>query len=86
MDENILFSYELKDAWFLPIAGVEVYKTGEVRCMTESATSSALAQRMAEALSLSRSISGHSEKKNTATSVHTLPMRRECAFCRFSIR
>lgn len=34
MDENILFSYELKDAWFLPIAGVEVYKTGEVRCMT----------------------------------------------------
>lgn len=129
MDENILFSYELKDAWFLPIAGVEVYKTGEVRCMTgdedrtsildaqalaeienvigshpencsstslrillrlrfmtESATSSALAQRMAEALSLSRSISGHCEKKNTATSVHTLPMKRECAFCRFSIR
>lgn len=35
MDENILFSYELKDAWFLPIAGVEVYKTGEVRCMTD---------------------------------------------------
>lgn len=34
MDENMLFSYELKDAWFLPIAGVEVYKTGEVRCMT----------------------------------------------------
>lgn len=23
MDENILFSYELKDAWFLPIAGDE---------------------------------------------------------------
>ena len=37
MDENILFSYELKDAWFLPIAGVEVYKTGEVRCMTGDA-------------------------------------------------
>ena len=35
MDENILFSYELKDAWFLPIAGVEVYKSGEVRCMTD---------------------------------------------------
>lgn len=35
MDENILFSYELKDAWFLPIAGVDVYKTGEVRCMTD---------------------------------------------------
>ena len=34
MDENVLFSYEFKDAWFLPIAGVEVYKTGEVRCMT----------------------------------------------------
>ena len=28
MDENILFSYELKDAWFLPITGVDVYKTG----------------------------------------------------------
>ena len=26
MDENILFSYELKDAWFLPITGVDVYK------------------------------------------------------------
>lgn len=35
MDENVLFSYELKDAWFLPIAGVEVYKSGEVRCMTD---------------------------------------------------
>lgn len=35
MDENILFSYELKDAWFLPITGVDVYKTGEVRCMTD---------------------------------------------------
>lgn len=35
MDENMLFSYELKDAWFLPITGVEVYKTGEVRCMTD---------------------------------------------------
>lgn len=34
MDENILFSYELNDAWFLPITGVDVYKTGEVRCMT----------------------------------------------------
>lgn len=35
MDENVLFSYELKDAWFLPITGVEVYKSGEVRCMTD---------------------------------------------------
>jgi hypothetical protein len=35
MDENILFSYELNDAWFLPITGVDVYKTGEVRCMTD---------------------------------------------------
>lgn len=35
MDENILFSYELKDAWFLPITGVDAYKTGEVRCMTD---------------------------------------------------
>lgn len=35
MDENILFSYELKDVWFLPITGVDVYKTGEVRCMTD---------------------------------------------------
>lgn len=35
MDENILFSYELKDAWFLPITSVDVYKTGEVRCMTD---------------------------------------------------
>lgn len=35
MDENILFSYELKDAWLLPITGVDVYKTGEVRCMTD---------------------------------------------------
>lgn len=35
MDENILFSYELKDAWFLPITGVDVYKTGEDRCMTD---------------------------------------------------
>ena len=35
MDENILFSYELKDAWFLQITGVDVYKTGEVRCMTD---------------------------------------------------
>ena len=35
MDENILFSYELKDAWFLPITCVDVYKTGEVRCMTD---------------------------------------------------
>ena len=35
MDENMLFSYELKDAWFLPITGVEVYKSGEVRCMTD---------------------------------------------------
>lgn len=35
MDENILFSYELKDARFLPITGVDVYKTGEVRCMTD---------------------------------------------------
>ena len=34
MDENILFSYELKAAWFLPIAGEEVYNTGEDRCMT----------------------------------------------------
>lgn len=34
MDENILFSYELKDAWFLPITSVDVYKTGEDRCMT----------------------------------------------------
>ena len=105
MDGNMLFSYELKDAWFLPITGVEVYKTGEDRCMTddkdatsildtqalaesediienhpelfeyesplrprfltESATSSALAQRMAETQNLSRSIFGHCEKKNT---------------------
>ena len=36
MDENILFSYELNDAWFLPITGVDVYKTGEVRCMTDA--------------------------------------------------
>lgn len=35
MDENILFSYELKDAWFLPITSVDVYKTGEDRCMTD---------------------------------------------------
>lgn len=35
MDENMLFSYELKDAWFLPITSVEVYKTGEDRCMTD---------------------------------------------------
>lgn len=35
MDENMLFSYELNDAWFLPITGVDVYKTGEVRCMTD---------------------------------------------------
>lgn len=35
MDENMLFSYELKDAGFLPITGVEVYKTGEDRCMTD---------------------------------------------------
>lgn len=35
MDENIRFSYELNDAWFLPITGVDVYKTGEVRCMTD---------------------------------------------------
>lgn len=35
MDENILFSYELKDAWFLPITGVDVYKTGEDRCMID---------------------------------------------------
>ena len=35
MDENILFSYELNDAWLLPITGVDVYKTGEVRCMTD---------------------------------------------------
>lgn len=50
MDENILFSYELKDAWFLPIAGVEVYKTGEVRCMTgdEDRTSILDAQALAE--------------------------------------
>lgn len=50
MDENILFSYELKDAWLLPIAGVEVYKTGEVRCMTgdEDRTSILDAQALAE--------------------------------------
>lgn len=50
MDENILFSYELKDAWFLPIAGVEVYKTGEVRCMTgdEDRTSILDAQALSE--------------------------------------
>ena len=35
MDENILFSYELNDAWLLRITGVHVYKTGEVRCMTD---------------------------------------------------
>lgn len=35
MDENSLFSYELKDAWFLPITSVDVYKTGEDRCMTD---------------------------------------------------
>lgn len=50
MDENILFSFELKDAWFLPIAGVEVYKTGEVRCMTgdEDRTSILDTQALAE--------------------------------------
>lgn len=50
MDENVLFSYELKDAWFLPIAGVEVYKTGEVRCMTgdEDRTSIIDAKALAE--------------------------------------
>lgn len=26
MDENILFSYELKDAWFLPIAALRSTK------------------------------------------------------------
>lgn len=50
MDENVLFSYELKDAWFLPITGVEVYKTGEVRCMTgnKDATSILDAPALAE--------------------------------------
>lgn len=50
MDENILFSYELKDAWFLPITGVDVYKTGEVRCMTDDkdATSILDTQALAE--------------------------------------
>lgn len=50
MDENILFSYELKDAWFLPIAGVEVYKSGEVRCMAgdKDATSILDAQAFSE--------------------------------------
>lgn len=50
MDENILFSYELKDAWFLPITGVEVYKTGEDRCMTDDkdATSILDTQALAE--------------------------------------
>ena len=50
MDENMLFSYELKDAWFLPITGVEVYKTGEDRCMTDDkdATSILDTQALAE--------------------------------------
>lgn len=50
MDENILFSYELKNAWFLPIAGVEVYKSGEVRCMEgdKDATSILDAQAFSE--------------------------------------
>lgn len=50
MDENMLFSYELKDAWFLPIIGVEVYKTGEDRCMTDDkdATSILDTQALAE--------------------------------------
>lgn len=50
MDENMLFSYELKDAWFLPITGVDVYKTGEDRCMTDDkdATSILDTQALAE--------------------------------------
>lgn len=50
MDENMLLSYELKDAWFLPITGVEVYKTGEDRCMTDDkdATSILDTQALAE--------------------------------------
>lgn len=50
MDENMLFSYELNDAWFLPITGVEVYKTGEDRCMTDDkdATSILDTQALAE--------------------------------------